>query len=123
MLEPAPATLDVPAESTSHHGSKAAPRGRYLVGLSLAAVGVVYGDIGTSPLYAVRECFKGEHGVGVSTGNVLGVLSLIFWTVVVVVTLKYHVYVLRADNQGEGGILALMALSTAGQAAGPLARR
>ncbi len=89
---------------------RAAPRGRYLLGLSLAAVGIVYGDIGTSPLYAVHECFLGEHGVGVSAGNVLGVLSLIFWTIVVVVTLKYHVYVLRADNRGEGGILALMAL-------------
>jgi KUP system potassium uptake protein len=92
------------------HDAKAAPRGRYLAGLSLAAIGVVYGDIGTSPLYAVRECFRGEHGVAVSPGNVLGVLSLIFWTVVVVVTLKYHLYVLRADNRGEGGILALMAL-------------
>jgi len=81
-----------------------------LVGLSLAAIGVVYGDIGTSPLYAVRECFNGPHGVEVSPVNVLGVLSLIFWTIVVVVTLKYHVYVLRADNRGEGGILALMAL-------------
>ncbi len=90
--------------------AKAVPRGKYLLGLSLAAVGVVYGDIGTSPLYAVRECFYGSHGVGATAGNVLGVLSLIFWTVVVVVTLKYHVYVLRADNRGEGGILALMAL-------------
>ena len=98
------------AISHSAHGAKAAPRGRYLLGLSLAAVGIVYGDIGTSPLYAVHECFLGEHGVGVSAGNVLGVLSLIFWTIVVVVTLKYHVYVLRADNRGEGGILALMAL-------------
>ncbi|MBI2893005.1 MAG: potassium transporter Kup [Deltaproteobacteria bacterium] len=89
---------------------KAAPRGRYLLGLSLAAVGIVYGDIGTSPLYAVRECFHGPNGVGISQGNVFGVLSLIFWTVVVVVTLKYHIYVLRADNRGEGGILALMAL-------------
>lgn len=86
------------------------PRGRHLLGLSLAAIGVVYGDIGTSPLYAVRECFRGSHGVAVSSGNVLGVLSLIFWTVVVVVTLKYHLYVLKADNRGEGGILALMAL-------------
>jgi KUP system potassium uptake protein len=99
-----------PAGETASHGRRAAPRGRYLVGLSLAAIGVVYGDIGTSPLYAVRECFYGAHPVGVSAGNVLGVLSLIFWTVVVVVTLKYHVYVLRADNRGEGGILALMAL-------------
>lgn len=80
--------------------------------LSLTALGVVYGDIGTSPLYAVRECFFGPHAVAVSRENVLGVLSLIFWTLVVVVTLKYHVYVIRADNQGEGGILALMALAT-----------
>ncbi|HUP63632.1 MAG TPA: potassium transporter Kup [Thermoanaerobaculia bacterium] len=80
--------------------------------LSLTALGVVYGDIGTSPLYAVRECFFGPHAVPVTQNNVLGVLSLIFWTLVVVVTLKYLVYVLRADNQGEGGILALMALAT-----------
>lgn len=93
---------------TSH--KKETPRGRYLAALSLAAIGVVYGDIGTSPLYAVRECFYGPHKVAVSEGNVLGVLSLIFWTVVIVVTLKYHIYVLRADNKGEGGILALMAL-------------
>ncbi|HET7133681.1 MAG TPA: KUP/HAK/KT family potassium transporter, partial [Gammaproteobacteria bacterium] len=71
---------------------------------------MVYGDIGTSPLYAIRECIRGEHGVGVSAPAVFGVLSLVFWTIVVVVTLKYHVYVLRADNKGEGGILALMAL-------------
>ncbi len=78
--------------------------------LCLTAMGVVYGDIGTSPLYAVRECFFGHHRVAVTHGNVLGVLSLIFWSLAIVVTLKYHVYVLRADNRGEGGILALMAL-------------
>ncbi len=78
--------------------------------LTLAALGVVYGDIGTSPLYALRECFFGPHAVAASRANVLGVLSLVFWTLVVVVTLKYLVYVLRADNRGEGGILALMAL-------------
>ena len=78
--------------------------------LALTALGVVYGDIGTSPLYAVRECFFGEHGVPINPGNILGVLSLIFWSLVIVVTVKYHVYVLRADNHGEGGILALMAL-------------
>jgi KUP system potassium uptake protein len=86
-----------------------APRSRTSA-LALAALGVVYGDIGTSPLYAIRECFFGPHGVAPSHANVLGVLSLVFWTLVVVVTLKYHVYVLRADNRGEGGILALMAL-------------
>ncbi len=78
--------------------------------LALTALGVVYGDIGTSPLYAIRECFFGPHGVAPSRANILGVLSLVFWTLLIVVTLKYHVYVLRADNRGEGGILALMAL-------------
>lgn len=78
--------------------------------LCLTALGVVYGDIGTSPLYALRECFFGSHPVPVSHENVLGVLSLIFWSLIIVVTLKYHVYVLRADNRGEGGILALLAL-------------
>jgi KUP system potassium uptake protein len=78
--------------------------------LCLTAMGVVYGDIGTSPLYAIRECFFGPHGVPVTHDNVLGVLSLIVWALIIVVTLKYHVYVLRADNRGEGGILALMSL-------------
>ncbi|MBI5244431.1 MAG: potassium transporter Kup [Elusimicrobia bacterium] len=83
--------------------------------LCLTALGVVYGDIGTSPLYAIRECFNGPHGVAVTQGNVLGVLSLVFWTLVILVTLKYHVYVLRADNKGEGGILAMMALARRGE--------
>ena len=78
--------------------------------LALTALGVVYGDIGTSPLYAVRESFYGPHRVSVSEANVLGILSLVFWTLVIVVTLKYLVYVIRADNRGEGGILALTAL-------------
>jgi KUP system potassium uptake protein len=81
-----------------------------LLRLSLAALGVVYGDIGTSPLYALRECFTGEHGVAPTQANVLGVLSLTFWSLVVVVSVKYLVFVMRADNQGEGGILALTAL-------------
>jgi KUP system potassium uptake protein len=83
---------------------------RRVAGLSLLALGVVYGDIGTSPLYSMRECFEGPHAVAPTHANVLGVLSLIFWALVIVVTVKYHVYVLRADNDGEGGILALMAL-------------
>ncbi|MFA6318225.1 MAG: potassium transporter Kup [Elusimicrobiota bacterium] len=86
------------------------PRSRLAL-LCLTALGVVYGDIGTSPLYAIRECFHGSHSVAVSQANVLGVLSLIVWTLVILVTLKYHVYVLRADNKGEGGILAMMALA------------
>src|SRR5438132_1286205 len=87
-----------------------APRGRYLAALALSALGVVYGDIGTSPLYALRESFHGTHGIPVSPGNVLGVLSLVFWALVLVVTIKYHVVIIRADNKGEGGVLALMAL-------------
>src|SRR5688572_29297935 len=83
---------------------------RRVATLALAALGVVYGDIGTSPLYAIRECFFGPHAVAPTRANVLGALSLVFWSLVVVVTLKYHVYVLRADKRGEGGILALMAL-------------
>jgi KUP system potassium uptake protein len=79
--------------------------------LCLTALGVVYGDIGTSPLYALRECFHGDHAVTPTPANVLGVLSMIFWALVVVVTLKYLAYVLRADNRGEGGELSLMALA------------
>src|SRR5688572_4983109 len=86
------------------------PRGRDLARLSLLALGVVFGDIGTSPLYALRECFHGEHAVPASATNVLGVLSLIFWSLVIVISIKYLVFILRADNRGEGGILALMAL-------------
>jgi KUP system potassium uptake protein len=81
-----------------------------LLKLSLAALGVVYGDIGTSPLYALRECFTGEHAVATTPANILGVLSLTFWSLVVVVSVKYLAFVMRADNQGEGGILALTAL-------------
>jgi KUP system potassium uptake protein len=89
--------------------------------LSLAALGVVYGDIGTSPLYALRECF-GPHGVEVEPRSVLGVLSLIFWSLTLIVTIKYLRYVLEADNHGEGGILALMALAMSRETR-PLARR
>jgi len=87
-----------------------APRGGYLATLALAALGIVYGDIGTSPLYAIRESFYGTHGIAVTPANVLGVLSLVFWSLVLVVTIKYHIVIIRADNKGEGGVLALMAL-------------
>ena len=80
--------------------------------LVLGALGVVYGDIGTSPLYALRECFVGAHGLPPTEANVLGILSLVCWSLLIVITLKYLVYVLLADNGGEGGILALMALVT-----------
>ncbi len=101
-------------------GTKAPPRGRLLAGLSLAALGVVYGDIGTSPLYALRECFTGEHGLPPTVDNVLGVLSLIVWSLNFVVSLKYISLVMRADNRGEGGILALMALVRSKRATGRL---
>jgi KUP system potassium uptake protein len=89
---------------------KASPTGKHLALLALGAIGVVYGDIGTSPLYALKECFIGTHGIPVTKPNVLGVLSLIFWSLNFIVTFKYLSVVMRADNQGEGGILALLAL-------------
>ena len=76
----------------------------------LAALGIAYGDIGTSPLYAFKESLAGEHGVGVTADAVFGVLSMIFWSVTLIVSIKYMLLVLRADNDGEGGILALLAL-------------
>lgn len=112
MDAPAPLEADPPA-------AHAHPRGRReLAALSLGALGVVYGDIGTSPLYAIKECLAFPHSPHaiVSTQatlvpNVLGVLSLMFWALVLVICLKYLVFVLRADNRGEGGILALAALA------------
>jgi KUP system potassium uptake protein len=86
------------------------PTGKKLFGLTLTAVGVVYGDIGTSPLYALRECFFGTHAVAATPENVLGVLSLIIYSLLLVISIKYIAIVMRADNQGEGGILALTAL-------------
>ena len=83
---------------------------RALLPLTLTAIGVVYGDIGTSPLYAIRECFFGSHSVPPTPDNVLGVLSLIFYALLIVISIKYIAFVMRADNQGEGGILALTAL-------------
>src|SRR5438105_2052765 len=81
--------------------------------LALLALGVVYGDIGTSPLYAVKETFNPEHGIPLTTANILGGLSAIFWSLMIIVSLKYVTLVLRANNRGEGGIMALLALATA----------
>jgi KUP system potassium uptake protein len=81
--------------------------------LTLAALGVVYGDIGTSPLYAVKETFNPEHGIALNPENVLGGLSAIFWALMIVVSLKYVILIMRADNKGEGGIMALLALAAA----------
>ncbi len=94
------------------HGQKSGDtqRNARVFRLTLAALGVVYGDIGTSPLYAVRECFRGNGGLSVTPANVLGILSLVFWSLVLIISLKYIVFVMRADNEGEGGILALSTL-------------
>jgi KUP system potassium uptake protein len=103
------ATL-APTDVPSRSGEASVAQPSSLSFLCLTAVGVVYGDIGTSPLYALRECFYGSHAIPVSRDNVLGVLSSILWTLIIVVALKYHLYIIRANNAGEGGILALMAL-------------
>ncbi len=92
------------AHSGSDHSN------RYLLKLSLGALGVVFGDIGTSPLYALREAFHGPHAIPLTQGNVLGVLSLIFWSLVAIISFWYLLFVMRCDNRGEGGVLALMAL-------------
>jgi len=85
------------------------------MGLALLALGVVFGDIGTSPLYAVKECFFGKHAILLSQNNIMGVVSLIFWSLTVVVSIKYVSFILRVDNRGEGGIFALLGLTPSGK--------
>ncbi|HNN91942.1 MAG TPA: potassium transporter Kup [Pseudomonadota bacterium] len=92
-----------------HHGPKINNTSD-LLKVSLGALGVVYGDIGTSPLYALKECLTGPHGAQPTAENVLGILSLVFWSLTLVVVFKYITFITRADNQGEGGILALLAI-------------
>ncbi|MDX2093987.1 MAG: potassium transporter Kup [Kofleriaceae bacterium] len=86
---------------------------RPVAALALAALGVVFGDLGTSPLYALQEAFAGHHGVAATEGNVLGIISLFLWSLVLVVSIKYVVFLMRADQRGEGGILVLLALTGA----------
>ncbi|MBS1551174.1 MAG: potassium transporter Kup [Bacteroidetes bacterium] len=88
---------------------------KYLLLLTLSALGIVYGDIGTSPLYAMKECFHGPHAITANEANVLGILSLIFWSLIIIISVKYILIVMRADNDGEGGILALMSLVSANE--------
>ncbi len=95
--------VNIEGSGSEHHGK--------LSVLVLAAIGVVFGDIGTSPLYALKECFSPEHGIPFSQAAIFGIISLIFWALILVVTIKYVVFVLRADNNGEGGVLSLMALA------------
>jgi KUP system potassium uptake protein len=99
---------DAPVVAAAPHERVRTPR--EVAGLTLGALGVVYGDIGTSPLYALRECVNGPHAVPPTPENVYGILSLVCWSLILVVALKYLVFILRADNQGEGGILALFAM-------------
>mgnify|MGYP003343865247 CR=1 FL=1 len=95
-----------------------------LKALTLAAIGIVYGDIGTSPLYTMKEIFSAEHGLAVNPDNIFGVVSLILWGLIIIVALKYVTLILRAHNRGEGGIMALTALALADVIVeGSLARR
>lgn len=112
MQDQSSPSIDIHSTYADIHLPREEPKGKYLAFLSLAALGVVYGDIGTSPLYAIRECFHGPHSIAATPANVLGVLSLIFWALILVICVKYLVFVLQADNRGEGGILSLAALAT-----------
>jgi KUP system potassium uptake protein len=113
------------SEANRHHSQPELARPPSSWALALGALGVVYGDIGTSPLYAVRECFAGGEGIAPSPENVLGILSLFTWSLTLVVSIKYLLLVMDADNEGEGGILALLALVArpTGQAEPSRARR
>lgn len=93
-----------------HDPDEEGPTSRRLLVLSLAAVGVVYGDIGTSPIYAFREFFHHSYGIDPTGANVLGILSLIFWSLIAVISVEYLGLVMQADSEGEGGIVALTAL-------------
>jgi KUP system potassium uptake protein len=105
-------------KSSDNHPNSQPHQTAGLAALSLGALGVVYGDIGTSPLYALKECFVGHHSLPPSAENILGILSLIVWSLTLVISVKYAAFVLRADNNGEGGVLALMALAVPGKLAG-----
>ncbi|MEZ5942857.1 MAG: KUP/HAK/KT family potassium transporter [Planctomycetaceae bacterium] len=108
--EPGPESVEGISNKDDSTNKSIAPQHHWLL-LALGSLGVVYGDIGTSPLYAVRECFSGTHGLPVTEANVLGVMSLILWSLIVVVTIKYLMFVMRADRNGEGGVLVLMTLT------------
>ena len=101
--------MDAPKDNAPDLAIHSQPNGRLLV-LALASLGIVYGDIGTSPLYTLRECFYGSHAVAPTQPNLLGVISLILWSLFLIISIKYLVLILRADNRGEGGILALATL-------------
>jgi KUP system potassium uptake protein len=102
--------LEAKTESAAPDEPSATQGRQGLLGLAIGAIGVVYGDIGTSPLYAIKESLGGSHGLSVNHDNVVGVLSLMSWALFAIVTIKYVLLIMRADNRGEGGIMALMAL-------------
>ena len=101
--------ISVPRSGT--HGDAPGHGKAGLAGLMVGAIGVVFGDIGTSPLYTLREAFSPHYGLTANHDTVLGILSLVFWALMLVVTVKYVTIIMRADNEGEGGIMALMALA------------
>jgi KUP system potassium uptake protein len=105
-----PPPPNVAIERAPHRHVDANPSGRRLAVLTLTALGIVYGDVGTSPLYTMRETFSPEYGLTPNIANVYGILSLVLWALILVVAVKYLVFILRADNRGEGGVLALLAL-------------
>jgi KUP system potassium uptake protein len=115
MNDNAPSTQQL-KQDDSHHGLHKLSTAT----LVFAALGVVFGDIGTSPLYAVKECFSPEsvHSIPADAANILGITSLVLWSLIILVCLKYLVYVLRADNKGEGGVLSMLALATHSEPAG-----
>src|SRR5204862_4425360 len=107
----APATL-TPSSTAADHPTTA--HSKAAAGLIVGALGVVFGDIGTSPLYALRETFLHDASLAPTSEHVLGVLSVLFWAVTLTVTIKYVTLIMRADNKGEGGVLALATLATHG---------
>src|SRR5690606_15994007 len=108
----APASDAPSVDGSSPHTAR---HGTGVVVLGLAALGVVYGDIGTSPLYAIKECFRPDYGLVPDHENVLGILSLVFWSLIMVIVVKYLTFIMRADNRGEGGTFALLALLRAAE--------
>jgi KUP system potassium uptake protein len=102
------------SDTTTANAHASAPTGRRLAWLTLGALGIVFGDLGTSPLYALQECFGGAYPIAVTPDNVRGAVSLFVWSLIIVVSVKYVVIIMRADNQGEGGILALLAMALNG---------
>jgi KUP system potassium uptake protein len=115
-------TTTAPATALETAAPSAEPP-RRTAGLALLALGVVYGDIGTSPLYAAKETFDPQHGIALAPDNIVGGVSAIFWSLTIVVSLKYVLLILRASNRGEGGIMALLALAAASVRDRPRLRR